>query len=105
MSRCATRVHVSSPARARAVATRRSSRITPGAALPRPARRGQVGQAGGQPASRAPWQVVTNAGSMTARGPDLLADLNTLPMVWPRQRPGARSITDTPNEVGWSAQG
>src|SRR5512133_2028885 len=50
----------------------------------RPARAGAVGAGapGGPPASQGPWRAATSAGSMTTRGPDLLAGFDTLPMVW-----------------------
>ena len=56
------------------------------------------GGPGGWPARPARLRAATNVGSMTT-GPDLQAGFDTLPMVWPRQRPGAQGITDTLIEV------
>jgi hypothetical protein len=51
------------------------------------------GGRGGWPARPAPWRVAMSAGSMPT-GPDLLAGVSTLPMVWSRQCQDLWSSTD-----------
>jgi hypothetical protein len=70
-----------------------------------PCRRGRGGSSGrgSWPARPAPWREATSVGSMPT-GPDLLAGVSTLPMVWSRQCQGVWSITDTLNYFAHSEE-
>jgi len=86
-----------SPSRTTAAAASRRTSNESGGVPPCPG-----GRCGPRSARRWASQASTAAGSdergQYDKGPDLLAGVSTLPMVWPRQRQSTRSITDTLNE-------